>query len=371
MRAKINLPPRLAAAVAGAAGIFLLHPAPLDAATPSPPVANPVLSVAITTPRQEQWPQALRVGGGIFAWQEAIVAAEIGGLAITALTVDVGSVVKRGQELARLSDATLQAILAQQRANVARLEANLALATSNADRARGLKGSNAMSEQQSTQYLLTEKAVKAELAAAQAALRVEEVHLHQTRIIAADDGIIATRTATLGAVVAIGSDMFHLLRQGRLEWRAELTAEQLAQVRTGMPARLTLSGGQEITATARQIAPTIDANTRRGLVYFDLPPDTPARAGMFAQGEVHLGETTALTVPQSAVVMRDGNAYLFELNANEGVTIRKVTTGRRQGDRVEVTGGVTPTAKVVVSGGAFLHDGDRVRVVTTGSGATP
>ncbi|MBF0136669.1 MAG: efflux RND transporter periplasmic adaptor subunit [Magnetococcus sp. DMHC-1] len=334
------------------------------AAPPHAAEANPVLTVTVAMPQQENWPLTLLVSGGIHAWQESVVASEIGGLAVTSLLVDVGSQVKRGQELARLSDATLQAVLVQHRANVARTEANLALAASNANRARDLKGSSAMSEQQSTQYLLTEKAVRAELEAVKAAMGVDEVRLRQTHILAADDGVITARNATLGSVVQVGGDMFRLLRQGRLEWRAELTAGQMARVQAGVQARLSLDDGQTLNVVARQVAPVLDPNNRRGLVYFDLPPGSAFRAGMFVQGEIQLGTTGAMTLPQSAIVMHDGNAYVFEMTTGERVVQRKISTGRRQGQRVEITAGVQPDTRVVVAGGAFLHDGDRVRVVT-------
>ncbi|MBF0624076.1 MAG: efflux RND transporter periplasmic adaptor subunit [Magnetococcales bacterium] len=334
------------------------------AAPPSPPgPAAPVLSVTVAVPQREQWPRTLMASGGIHAWQEAVVAAEIGGLAIVALPVDVGSAVKRGQELVRLSDEAVQAVLAQHRANVSRAEAQLALAENNADRARGLRDSSAMSEQQKTHYLLTERAARADLAAAQAALGVEEVRLRQTRITAADDGVISSRTASLGAVVQTGGELLRLLRQGRLEWRAELTGAQMAQVRAGMTARLTLDNGQTLEAVARMVAPVLETRSRRGLVYFDLPAGNPARAGLFAQGEIRLGEADALTLPQSAFVLRDGHAYLFELAAGDRVTLRKVVTGRQRGDRIEVVDGITPEARVVAAGGAFLHEGDGVRVV--------
>ncbi|MBF0176723.1 MAG: efflux RND transporter periplasmic adaptor subunit [Magnetococcales bacterium] len=361
---KIDKPLHGVAAVAVCVGVLFAWVKLPDAASPSPVAAiNPVLTVAVVAPQQEKWPHTLLASGGIFAWQEAIVASEIGGLAVTAVLVDVGSEVKRGQELVTLSDAALQAVLGQQRANVARVEANLALAVSNAGRARGLKGSSAMSEQQATQYLLSERAAKAELAAVQAALRVEEVHLRQTHITAVDDGVITARSVTLGSVVQVGSELFRLLRQKRLEWRAELTAAQMNQVRAGLPARLTLTDGRVVDAVARQVGPTLDVGNRRGLVYFDLPATSTARAGMFAEGEIVLGEAPGLILPQKAIVMRDGNAYIFTLGADHVVTEHKVVTGRRRGEQVEVVRGVTPASRVVVAGGAFLHDGDRVRVV--------
>ncbi|MBF0436755.1 MAG: efflux RND transporter periplasmic adaptor subunit [Magnetococcales bacterium] len=335
---------------------------PLAAAAPAVKQEKPVLSVTVVQPRVEHWKQRLLVSGGITPWQEAIVASEIGGLAVTSIAVDVGSVVKKGDELLQLSDASVKAAVALQRANVARAKAGLALAKANGDRARSVKDSGALSEQQITQYVLQEESAQAELAAAQATLALEEVRLRQTRIVAADDGVIAARTASLGAVVQVGSELFRLLRQGRLEWRAEVTAAQGMHLQAGQHARLTLSNGETLQATLRQIAPTQDPTNRKGLVYFDIPKESPGRAGMFAQGEIHLGDERVLTVPQTSVVMSDGFAYVFELSGKDRVIRRKVTLSQSQGDRIAISAGLEEKAQVVVTGGAFLKDGDRVLV---------
>ena len=89
-----------------------------------------------------------------------------------------------------------------------------------------------------------------------------------------------------------------------------------------------------------------------------------AQAGMFANGRIEVGMAQALTVPQSAVVLADGYSYVFQLGTDNTVRRRGVKTGRRQGDRVEITEGLSETAHIVASGGAFLADGDKVAVVT-------
>ncbi|MBF0179847.1 MAG: efflux RND transporter periplasmic adaptor subunit [Magnetococcales bacterium] len=336
--------------------------APLTVAAQPNQEEKAVLTVTTVRPVAEQWPETLLASGGIHAWQEAIVAAEIGGLAITSLSVDVGSVVKRDQELARLSDATVKATHALQKANVARAQAGLALAKANGERARAVTGSGALSEQQITQYLIGEESARADLAAAKASLELEEARLRQTRILAADDGVISARNATLGAVAQVGGELFRLVRQGRLEWRAELTAAQLTRIRAGQKATLSLSNGKSALAILRQIAPTQDPNTRKGLAYFDLPAEVEAQAGMFAQGEILLGEERVLTLPQSTILNADGFTYLFELVGPDRVTRRKVTTGQRRGERIAILAGVEEQAQIVTSGGAFLKDGDRVLV---------
>jgi multidrug efflux pump subunit AcrA (membrane-fusion protein) len=84
---------------------------------------------------------------------------------------------------------------------------------------------------------------------------------------------------------------------------------------------------------------------------------------MFARGELDLGSSSALTLPASAVQLREGFSYVFQVAPDSKVRETKITVGRRAGDRVEVTAGLAPDARVVVSGGGFLADGDTVRVV--------
>ncbi|MBF0628174.1 MAG: efflux RND transporter periplasmic adaptor subunit [Magnetococcales bacterium] len=321
------------------------------------------LTVTLTQPTLSPWPRTLQVSGGIHPWQEMIVAAEIGGLPIIALPVDVGSVVKKGDELARLSDATLQTTLAHAKANLTRAKAALAQTQADRKRVESVQAAGAFPEKQVTQYRLSFDAASAEVAAAQAALEQETVRLHQTRILAADDGVIATRTATLGAVVQTGTELFRLVRQNRLEWRAEVTDSQLAYIRPGQKAILTTTNGTTLEATARLIGPTLNPETRKGLVYFDLPTPSTLKAGMFARGAIQLGDEPALTLPQSAFVFHDGYTYLFELpKESDRVVRRKVTTDRQQENRLEITTGLEKNAQVVATGGSFLKDGDRVRI---------
>ena len=91
---------------------------------------------------------------------------------------------------------------------------------------------------------------------------------------------------------------------------------------------------------------------------------------MFARGEFEIGQTQGLSLPQSAVLLREGFSYVLQVGPDSKVQQQvKVSTGRRWADRVEITGGVERNARVVASGGGFLGDGDLVRVVDAAAGA--
>lgn len=326
-------------------------------------VARPALTVALVTPQRVDWPQTLAANGNIVAWQEAVIGAELTGLRLTEVLVNVGDAVKRGQPLARVAADTVTADLAQAQASVTEAEAALAEARANAERSRQLQSQGFVSPQATVQLLTAEQTAGARLAAARARAQAEAVRMAQTRILAPDDGVISSRTATVGSLTLPNQELFRLIRGGRLEWRAEVTGTELTRFEPGMRATITTTGGAQIAGTVRSVSPSVDPATRNGIVYVDLPAGSPARAGTFARGEFELGRGSALTLPQSAVVLRDGFAYVFLVNAENKVVQNKVDVGRRVGDRIEIVAGLPPSGRVVETGGGFLADGDTVRVV--------
>jgi HlyD family secretion protein len=352
------------AALAAALGLAFAVQAASDApAAAASATAKPALTVTATQPATERWPVSVAANGNVAAWQEAIIGAEAQGLRLTEVRVQVGERVRRGQLLAQLSADTLSADLAATRAGVAEADANQAEAAANAERARQLQASGAISAQQIQQYVTAEATARARVASLRARLKADEVRLAQTRIVAPDDGVISARSATVGAVVQPGQELFRLIRKERLEWRAEVAAAELARIRAGQKVQVTPAGGSAVAGVVRMVAPTVDAATRNGLVYVDLPQPGAARAGMFARGEFAIGEREGLTLPQNAVVLRDGLHWVFQLGADNKVQQRKVSVGTRIGDRIEITGGLPAGARVAADGAGFLADGDTVRVV--------
>ena len=382
---KMQLTRRHALIAAGTIGIvaaLLLYKC--SGATPAPDekkavTAKPALTVTTTTPQQAMLPVTLAANGNLAAWQEASVGAETAGLRIAEVRVNVGDRVRQGQVLATFASDTLRADLAQARAVLAEAEASAAEAASNAQRARSLQATGALSASQINQYLTAEKTAQSRVQAAQAQFQSQQVRLAQTSVQAPDDGIISARTATVGAVVGNGVELFRIIRKGRLEWRAEVTSAELGRVTPGTVAIITAASGARLEGRVRTIAPTVDPQNRTALVYVDVKPlpgpaAGSARAGMFARGEFELGAVPTLTVPQQSVVVREGFSYVFRLNPDNRVAQVKVQVGRIAGDRLEVVSGLPADARIVASGAGFLNDGDLVRIVdasVAGAAAAP
>jgi RND family efflux transporter MFP subunit len=337
-----------------------------ERAKEKPAAARPALTVTVVQPQRSSLPVRLAANGNITAWQEASVGTETAGLRLTQVHVNVGDRVQKGQVLATFATETPQAQLAQSRASLVEAEAAAADAAANAQRARALEATGALSASQINQYLTAEKTAQARVGAARALQQTQEVRLNQTQVLAPDSGIISARSATVGAVLGSGTELFRLIRQGRLEWRAEVTSAELGRITTGTTAQVTAASGARLAGRVRMIGPTVDPQTRSALVYVDVTPlpgmAGNALAGMFARGEFDLGATPALTVPQAAVVVRDGFSYVLRIEAGNRVSQVKVQTGRLAGERVEILGGIDPSAQLVASGAGFLNEGDMVRV---------
>jgi RND family efflux transporter MFP subunit len=334
----------------------------------TPLAERAALAVKVIQPVQAQWPLRIAANGDIAAWQEASVGTQTDGLVLSEVRVNVGDSVRRGQVLAVFEAAPVAAEYAHSRAVLAEAEASLGEAAANGQRARDMQASGVLSEQQIHQYLTEERKARARLAAAQALAETQRLRLAQTHVLAPDDAVISARSATVGAVPTNGQELFRLIRRGRLEWRAEVAAPQLARLKPGQVATVTPVGGDPVRGTLRMVSPVVDTQTRSGLVYVDLPAGSVARAGMFARGDIEIGSgSPALTLPQAAVLLREGFHCVLKVGPDSRVVQTKVQVGQRAGDRIEILSGLDADSEVVAAGIAFLADGDLVQVSRGGS----
>lgn len=321
------------------------------------------LTVTVVQPEQQNWKQTFTANGNIAAWQEVVIGSELSGQRLTRVNVNVGDEVKRGQVLAEINSDTIRADLAAAKASYAEAQAVLADAVTNNKRIQQLRNTGAISAQELTQYQTSQATAQARLDASRAQIESNQLRLAQTQVISPDNGVISARTATVGSLAQTGQELFRLIRDHRLEWRAEVTTSDLYKLKQGMNVRIFSPDPAQpaITGKVRIISPVIDPQTRYGLVYVDLPATQAVRMGMFVKGEFDLGEKPALTIPQTALLLRDGFAYVFIVGKNNRVAQQKVTVGRRLADRVEILD-LPANVKLVASGTGFLTDGDLVTV---------
>jgi RND family efflux transporter MFP subunit len=345
---------------------FSRQPAPGAAAAAAPAdevVAKPSMTVTVTQPSKETLSLSLEANGNVSAWQEASVGAEVNGLRLAQVNVNVGDVVRKGQVLAVFASESARAEMLQSEASAVQAEASYLNAKADADRARSIQDTGALSASQVAQFLTQEKVAQAQWEAAKAVLSATRIRLGNTSVKAPDDGVISARSATVGAVVGSGQELFRLVRQSRMEWRAEVTASEVGRIEVGQIAQVTMATGASVDGKVRAIAPSANEQTRNILVYVDLPRHKDLKSGTFARGRFVIGQSEALTLPTPAIVVRDGSNFVFVINEKDRASAIKVQTGRRVGERVEVLSGLQGNERVAVQGAGFLNEGDLVKVV--------
>jgi RND family efflux transporter MFP subunit len=339
-----------------------------DAAAAAGSKRDAVLTVTAAQLEPVELARTVTVNGSIFAWQDVIIASEVGGYRVAEVKVDVGDHVKRGQALVELSTALLEADVATKQAVLKQREAELVNAESSLERGKSLSNMNVLSQADLDKLNSDALAKRATVDSARADLEASSLRLKFTHVTAPDDGVITSRTVTVGQIAQAGGEMLRLLRNNRIEWRGEIPEARITDLKAGQPATIVTADGKSFKGTIRVVAPTISSNNRTGLVYVDLPPDERLRPGMFARGEIELGRAPAFTVPLQSVVSSDGYSYVFVLKSDESVERRRVETGGVRNDQIEVLDGIRAGEMIVGKGAGFLKDGDVVNVSSeTGS----
>jgi RND family efflux transporter MFP subunit len=332
------------------------------------PESTPSLTVSVATPVQQALPQRVTASGSVAAWEEMSLGVELSGQRVAEVLVEVGDTVTAGQALLVLDTRSLQMELRQAEAALAQADANLSVASSNARRGERLKKEQLVAASEADQLIAGELTAKAQRNTAQAQLENARLRLGFATLRAPDDGVISARHVQPGQVVMTAVEMLRLIRKGRLEWRAELPEAALIRVAPGAQVKLRGPDGAAVAGTVRAVSPSLNVESRTGTVYADLPEPGALRAGMYAQGDLILGDLPARTVPDQAIVERDGYRYVFVLGEGDVVAQRRVELGVREGGIVQVREGLEAGERVVVEGAGFLADGDRVRVVPASGG---
>jgi HlyD family secretion protein len=340
--------------------------------------AVPVQTITVGSVVQAPLGRALVVNGSLAAWDELPVGTEAGGLAIVQVAVEEGDKVTKGQLLAKLDDSVLKAEYAQAQASVAQADAGVRKAqamsgTANSDvrRAKELSKNGYISGQIAEQRETTLTAAEADvnvarqnLVTAQAVADERAAQLAQTEIRAPTDGTVSKRMAKLGNVVAVGEQLFRMIRDNRVELQAEVPEMDLPQLKAGLPATIVINDTdpQHFEGKIRLVGATVDPQTRIGMVYVALPDDPALKPGMFVHGQIVTGQANVLQVPEEAIVYKDSKPAVFIVDKDDHAKLRMVETGTRVNGTVEIVSGVSAGERVALAGAGYLKDNDLVRI---------
>lgn len=337
-------------------------PAPGEA----PEAAPSTLAVTLAPAQQRPLQRSVVVAGPVSAFEEMQLGVEVSGVRVTALNVDVGQRVHRGQVLMELDHRTLDSELQQAKASLAEADASVALARANLTRSEQLAQAKYISAAQLDELRAQQAQREAQRNTARAARDAAQLRRDFAELRAPADGIISRRIVQPGQVVAAGTELLRLIRDGRLEWRAELPEHELARVEPGATVQLPYQG-QVVSGRIRAVSPGVDSQTRTGTVFADLPDPGPLKPGTYLEGRILGRADNALMVPSAAVVQRDGHSYVFTVDDKRIAHRQRVQTGATERGHTEIVEGLRQGEQVVEQGAGFLGDGDRVRVVEAGT----
>lgn len=341
--------------------------------------AQPVLSVEVTSPTQDTMGNTLQADGAISAKDTASVSGKVSGVAIERVLVEVGDRVQQGQLLAVFDTDAMQQQVIQAEADLAEAEASLTKANADLARVEPLLEIDAISRQQVDSYRTAQAQAEASVVSARSRLNNQRLSVNNAKVVAPVAGVISERVAEVG-MVANGESLFTIIKNGILEWQADISPEQMAGIAIGTNVVVSLPNDQTVSGTVNRIAPTADDN-RQITVFVTLQPSPSARAGMYQSGEFILGNQSVQTIANSAIVASDGYEYVMQVlpertdSGTDEVTGRiqqvRVQIGERLGDDVVLTEPLSADIQVVKQGGSFLSDGDLVRVTNAHQGASP
>lgn len=333
---------------------------------PEPPSTTTVSAITTT---MASLPRIVVASGTVSAWEEVPVGAETGGLNATVVHVDEGSYVRQGQPLVQMNDVLLRAQMRQQQANVQTAEANAARDDAALGRAQELKEKGFLSQASMDQALANQRASNANLAAARAGLAETRTRVEQAIIRAPVSGLIIRRNVTRGQIIEQGSELFRIVRDGRLELDAQVPETDLPALAAGQSARITSSQATPSVGTIRIVTPEVDPQTRLGLARISLDPASGLKAGMFARAEISAGTRDATAVPTGAVLYRNNKSGVFVIEADNKVRFVPVTVLMRSDAQTSVSG-LAVGARVAVEGAGFLNEGDAVTVARAVASST-
>jgi len=321
---------------------------------------RPVLSIVVA-------PAALpgtRFAGTVQARVQAALGSRVAGRLVSR-AVHVGDLVKKGDVLAVLDATAYELAVRSARAELSSAEATLASAVATEDRQRTLLQSNAAAKAAVESAEQSREAADAGVTRARTALTKAEEQLSYTRIVAEFDGVVISTGAEVGQTVSPGEAIVTVARPDERDAVVDIpeTAEAIA-LGSRFTVSLQINPAITVKGTVREVAPSADAvtRTRRVKIALQDPPDT-VRLGTTITAELEGPDVTAIMIPQTAVLRKDGKPHVWLVDAEKGeARLVPIGTGPDIGKSVQVTEGLKAGDRVVTAGVNSLQDGQKIKV---------
>jgi RND family efflux transporter MFP subunit len=336
-----------------------------SAEAPKAPAALDLAPSDVATATTRELARTIELSGSVRAVNSAFVKARIAA-EITRITVREGDTVKAGQPLVQQDTTEFDLRLRQAEQQAASARAQVEIAQRTLTNNKALVAQGFISPTALDTSISSAAGAQATLQAALAAVELARKSRSDATLTAPINGIVSQRLAQPGERVSIDTKILEIVDLSRLEIEAALAPDDVASLRVGSVARLSVDGiAGEIGARVARISPSAQTGSRAVLVYLSLEPHPALRHGLFARGRVELDRRPALTVPSSAVRLDQANEYVVAV-VNGSVSQRAVRTGARgvSGgvDVVEVLEGLADGTQVLAGTVGAVREGTPVRI---------
>lgn len=339
--------------------------------------AQPVQTTPVVQAFPSQTVSVLNASGYVVAQRKASLSSKATGR-LEWLGVAEGSVVKKGEVIARLESRDTRAQLEQAQAQVQVAQAELTEAELAAKRSAQLLAQKFISSASHDAAIARFDRAKASLSATKAAESVARANLDQTEIRVPFDGVVLTKNANVGDNItpfssAIDSKgaVVTIADMSTLEVEADVSESNLGRLSIGQPAEIGLDAlpGERFSGSIIRMVPTIDRSkaTRLVKVKFDavdprVLPEMSAKVVFLERKLSEAERKPIVAVSSQAVVTRDGRPVVYLI---EGDRVREVLLDSgvaAKGDLVPVSN-LKPGQRVVIRPGE-LKDGQRIKIAS-------
>ena len=301
-----------------------------------------------------------RVPGTVMSRNDSRLASEVEGR--VAWVAEVGTVVKQGDVVAKIDSDVAGLQLASDKANVARLSAQLTYDRGQADRMQKLFTMNAIAKSTRDQAISTRDMDAAGVAQAQAALKKSQYQFDHSQVRAPFPGRVVARLINAGEYAAAGKDIVRLVQTDAIEVSTQIPIDSSHFLHEGQTETVMIQN-RPVIGTVRAVVPVGDIASRTLEIRLTLPPNA-AYVGDAAKVLIPSAQPrNVLAVPRDALILREDNTYIFKVDKKNVATRVAVETGAEDGRLVEVKGFVGPGDHVIVRGGERLEAGQKVRAI--------
>ena len=343
-----------------------------------------ITSVRTALASRKDLPQLVQITGSVKANNDVQVLPKSPGR-VTKVLVDVGSIVKAGDVLATIEAVDMALRVRQSEAQLKQAQAGLEQAKLQQGTAkRGFERAKALHEKGAMTQLDFEQAdsgaqlgavgilsAEASVLLAEANLGLSQKAYDDTRITTPVAGVVTKKSVNVGTMATPAVAAFSVQDQTSLKMEGSVPAAYVPQLKLGITVDIVVDElpGRTFEGTVSRLAPTLDAETRRGAIEIALKPAEGLLPNMFGRAEISFGSSAdVLVVPATAVLSVGGQPAVYLVAGSDGASVAKLVRpklGAKHFDEIVVEEGLSPGDAVVVSGNAGLKDG--ALVVVSGS----